>query len=869
MSAAQGVGKLVGLRLYLHIDALPEGDTSAHTLVDAAMSRTLAKPGDFNVVRIEKGGAVALLDYPGFLERAFPTLARSWRVDPATGRASYRDYRDSLNPPILHRKELLLPSNHPDIPKFAKLTADLEGLGLFEDTVRIGFRVQWEALLRERGYRVVGHDLVPIGNVEDEEGGAPFQQELGAPILRHLTALSRQSLSAPVSAMIRLGLLDEGVTFFDYGCGRGDDIAALRAVGIRATGWDPYFAPDGPIERAQVVNIGFVINVIEDPAERREALARAYEMADVALCVSAMLATDGEVQGKPYADGVLTRRNTFQRYYTQAGLREYVEHTLRTPALALAPGVFLVFKNAAAEQDFQLRRSRTRPRIRFPALPRPLKLSKLPKPPRPPREPKARPTRVPKPPAPPKPEPWEKCPDAFLSLCRTWQDLGREPFPDEVEQRQDLQEAFGSWPRALRAAWKRLDQLAIDVARVQRTEDLLVYLALQRFGQRRQYRQLHLSLQRDIKALLHDYVSATDEAVRLLAQAADPEKIADACASAAERGLGCLIEGRSLQLHTSLVSRLPAVLRVYVGCAAVLYGDVALADLVKIHIASGKVTIMRCDDFGLPLPKVVERVKINLRNQDVRFFAYDETTGYAPATLYLKSRFMHEEMSGYAEQSEFDRRISELLEADELSRGPNEVDLAAALRRAGLKMLGLAIVDDDAPPALDDPCGAHLTYRDLIVCGETALRTGLANLPRSLDSYRALRELAENILDPVIDWYGSVELTYGFCSPELARQIPGRIAPALDQHAAHELNRLGKPICPRLGAAVDFLVRDEDMFEVAQWITANTPFDRLYIYGRDQPIHVSWGPENKREVYEMVAGVGGKRMPRRKDFSQE
>jgi hypothetical protein len=63
-----------------------------------------------------------------------------------------------------------------------------------------------------------------------------------------------------------------------------------------------------------------------------------------------------------------------------------------------------------------------------------------------------------------------------------------------------------------------------------------------------------------------------------------------------------------------------------------------------------------------------------------------------------------------------------------------------------------------------------------------------------------------------------IELTYGFCSPELARRIPGRIAPALDQHAAHERNARGKAVCPRLGAAVDFIVTDENMREVADWM---------------------------------------------------
>jgi len=126
----------------------------------------------------------------------------------------------------------------------------------------------------------------------------------------------------------------------------------------------------------------------------------------------------------------------------------------------------------------------------------------------------------------------------------------------------------------------------------------------------------------------------------------------------------------------------------------------------------------------------------------------------------------------------------------------------------------------------------------------------------------ALQDLAEQVLDPVIDWFGMIHLTYGFCSPELAREIPGRIDPKLDQHAAHERNRRGKPICERLGAAVDFIVEDEDMLEVARWVVANTPFDRLYFYGSDLPIHVSYGPEQSRQVVRMIAGKTGRLIPR-------
>ncbi len=118
------------------------------------------------------------------------------------------------------------------------------------------------------------------------------------------------------------------------------------------------------------------------------------------------------------------------------------------------------------------------------------------------------------------------------------------------------------------------------------------------------------------------------------------------------------------------------------------------------------------------------------------------------------------------------------------------------------------------------------------------------------------------VLDPVIDYFGMIRLTYGFCSPELARAIPGRIDPKRDQHAACEYNRRGKPICERLGVAVDFIVDDESMLEVARWIVANTPFDRLYFYGDHLPVHVSYGPQQSRQVVKMVAGPSGRLIPR-------
>jgi len=69
-------------------------------------------------------------------------------------------------------------------------------------------------------------------------------------------------------------------------------------------------------------------------------------------------------------------------------------------------------------------------------------------------------------------------------------------------------------------------------------------------------------------------------------------------------------------------------------------------------------------------------------------------------------------------------------------------------------------------------------------------------------------------------------------------------------------------VCERLGAAVDFIVEDEDMREVVDWISENVAFDRRYFYGSTRPIHISFSPNLKREVIELVEMPDKTRMPR-------
>ena len=307
--------------------------------------------------------------------------------------------------------------------------------------------------------------------------------------------------------------------------------------------------------------------------------------------------------------------------------------------------------------------------------------------------------------------------------------------------------------------------------------------------------------------------------------------------------------------------QLPAVLRTYIGCGLRLYGDAGNADLIKIHIRYGKLTLMRFDDFvDKPLPRMMQRVKISLRKQDFDVFDYGGI--YTPPYLYRKSRFINEEFPNYAEQVAFDDALDAINLFDLGGYGPKPEDFDAGLANARWCIERFQFMRSQEIPDLDAPCGRFFSYRQFMECGETQARTGIVNWPNQPDTYTALYELATHLLDPIIDYYGMVRLTYGFCAPELARLIPGRIAPKLDQHASHERNRLGNPICERLGAAVDFWVEDEDMIEVGRWIAENLPFDRLYLYGPNNPLHLSYGPEQSRQITLMrPRGQDGRLVP--------
>ena len=842
------IGKKVIDDLYLHVSAIDTVRDETHKALITAAFKCI--PEDqaslINVVKLNlRTGKISLLEYEPFEDSAFPALQGSWVIEPSSDSPTYRTYRTSLNPPVLHRKELLVAPNYPGREGWQRLTEEAEELGLFDNTRTIGFRKNWLQLIQGKGFCLTSTGFTPLGNVHEvEKSKNNSKSDL---VQRHLTALNRATLSAPVQILIKHGLLSSESSFYDYGCGRGTDMSALKEAGISVGGWDPHYAPENEIQSADVVNLGFVVNVIEDAAERVEAIQKAFSLANKVLAVSVML-YGPEQPGKPYRDGFLTSRNTFQKYFSQGELKDYLEHALEQQVFMVAPGIAFIFSDKDAEQQFNLRRYRSTDFTERLLTAKILRVKAA-------SAPRIRTPRINK-----IERQYHGASEVLKRLWTLTLDLGRYPEPIEVSFLSEVLAKTDRYSRALRLLQTHFDQSLLESASTERSDELLLYLAAQQFEKRPTYRKLEARLQRDIKYFFNDYKTAQSAGLKLIMRAANPSEILSACDQASEMGLGWLDTNQALHFHISLIERLPVLLRAYVNCGLIIWDSMSEVHIVKIHIGSGKLTFLEFENFETsPLPLLKRRVKINLRMQEYDEFEYGSAQ-YPSSVLYSKSRFMHEDMEGYAEQLAFDESLEHTGLTDLTSFGPSFDELLNQLEKKRLTISGYELVASESIPLLDQACGANFTYRDFIECGQTQKRLGVTNVPLNPRTYNALSHLALEVLDPVIDYFGSIELTYGFSSSELAKKIASKIAPKLDQHSGHECNKLGNPICERLGVACDFIVEDESMLEVARWLASNTNFDRLYFYGDDRPIHVSAGPENLKQVTLMLKSKASNRL---------
>lgn len=430
-----------------------------------------------------------------------------------------------------------------------------------------------------------------------ESASAP--EQLAA---RARTALTRIALSRPVQRALDDGIIDESTSVFDYGCGLGGDIQRLERRGIAASGWDPTHHSGAPLHDADVVNLGYVLNVIEEQRERARTLERAWALARNVLVVSARL--DGEAReldAVPEGDGVRTSTGTFQKFFRQQELKAWVEQVLEQHAVPAAPGVLYVFREPVLEQAYLARRVRRT--IRRAPVSRAL---------------------------------LERHGDLISAITDFVGERGRLPRSGELGCEAAVREAFGT----VRAAWAVVRRVTGDEpwdrVRDARSADLLVFLAAARFGRRPRLGELPPELQLDLRDLFGSYKSACAQADRLLFAVGDSDRVA---AAARASGIGKLLPA-ALYVHVDALHELPPILRVYEATARALVGQVDEATLLKLHLDRPAVSYLAYPTFDVdPHPPLHSGYVVKLDRLAVDYRNYSEHNN--PAILHRKELFLH------------------------------------------------------------------------------------------------------------------------------------------------------------------------------------------------------------------------------------
>ncbi|TDV36693.1 DNA phosphorothioation-associated putative methyltransferase [Actinophytocola oryzae] len=421
---------------------------------------------------------------------------------------------------------------------------------------------------------------------------------------RHRTALVRTTLSRPLATALDDGIITTAHTVFDYGCGRGTDLQRLDDRGITATGWDPSHRPDTERTPAQVVNLGYVLNVIENPAERATTLREAWNLTEEVLIVSARMTWDARgLRARPTADGFITSTGTFQKFFTQDELRTLVQDTLDAPTLPAAPGIIYVFRDPTRANALLATRIRRRT-------------------------------------APP--EPWiceqlyAQHTDLLAPLIDFLTQRGRLPKSSELPEAGRVTHRFGSLARAFAIITTATGEDHWLQQRERATADLLVFLALARFDGRPRYTHLPHDLQHDVREFTRTYKAACERADRLLLASGNPNLVTLAV-NASPVGKQT---PTALYLHTSALPHIPPVLRVLEGCARTLTGTVPGANVIKLHREQPLVSYLSYPEFGTnPHPTLATAHTVNLRTRTIELRDYTRSPN--PPLLHRTEEFLH------------------------------------------------------------------------------------------------------------------------------------------------------------------------------------------------------------------------------------
>lgn len=618
-------GKLVGESQYIHKSALSMLKESEKAKLIRSLE-LIDETTPWNVVKfdLKEPNKVSLLEYSDFSEDAFPVLLNGTNIDLSSNSIRNRAYSLS-NPPVLHRKELLIPPSDPSREKYVALTEELEELGAFINISELGTKQRWLKRLEELGIEIVGHEI----RVFDQEIGI---ENNALEVFRHRTALKRKKLSSCMGALVDSSLVTNNSEIFDYGCGRGDDVSILAQNNFeKVSGWDPYFAKDNAIpKKSEFVSLSFVLNVIEDADERHSVLKKAFKIASKALVFSVMLEHQNTLQfAYPFNDGYLTSINTFQKYYSAPEIEAVVKEQLNETPIKLGPGIYIVFKDKSLEQEYLFKRQ--------------LGLLVETK------------TAV-------KDDAGDRFAEALVSkMVKTILSFGRVPKLTELKAKfqGEISKARVSYNRLSRLALSQISISDLKHVREAFSAEILIFLAINRFDGRVKYGDLPEKFQIDVKVHFGSLKSANEEAERLLFSLSDTNGLISAALDAERAGYGYLI-GTKFRCHSEQRDRLPTNLRLFYKIGERLHRSLTETDIIQLHLETKKMAFLIVNDFKkTALPRIHSREIINFATQDIVVVPHQEKEQVR--ILFRKSALMHSEDEYFDKQKVFDMEVFEKL----------------------------------------------------------------------------------------------------------------------------------------------------------------------------------------------------------------
>ena len=154
------IGQKRSHSLLVHVSALEQLDPLLR-LYEGCASRTIGRPEEATVVKFHLNKPkISYLFFPTFDTEPHPVLQISMQISLRNLHVRYQDYDIDDNPPLLHKKELLVTQDYPSYNKFAKLSNQERKWGLLDDSSNNYTRQSWAECLEKNCAEMKGHRLV-------------------------------------------------------------------------------------------------------------------------------------------------------------------------------------------------------------------------------------------------------------------------------------------------------------------------------------------------------------------------------------------------------------------------------------------------------------------------------------------------------------------------------------------------------------------------------------------------------------------------------------------------------------------------------------------------------------------------------------